>query len=234
MTGETRARLAAQADPAYRDFQHKLMPGVESYLGVRLPLLRKAAAQLAKGDWPAELAAPDETFEEVLLRGMLIGKVKTDPARRLELVRQFVPCIHNWAVCDSFCAGLRDARIYKEEYFSLIQEYAGSDREFEARFAAVLLLTHFNQPEELDRCFEAYRRIRQPDYYAWMGVAWGYSVFAVTDFEKTIAAMEAAGLPDAVWNKALQKMRESYRITPEQKNWAAQHKRGQRGRKQHD
>ena len=150
MTGETRAWLAAQEDPAYRDFQHKLIPGVENCLGVRLPLLRKAAAQLAKEDWAAELAAPDETFEEVLLRGMLIGKVKTDPARRLELVRQFVPCIHNWAVCDSFCAGLRDARVYKSEYFDLIQQYAGSDREFEARFAAVLLLTHFNRPEELD------------------------------------------------------------------------------------
>ncbi|WP_294524087.1 DNA alkylation repair protein [uncultured Allofournierella sp.] len=234
MTGETRAWLAAQADPAYRDFQHKLMPGVENYLGVRLPLLRKAAAQLAKGDWSAELAAPDETFEEVLLRGMLIGKAKMDSAARLELVRQFVPCIDNWAVCDSFCAGLRDARIYKEEYFELIQQCADSDREFEARFAAVLLLTHFNRPEELDRCFEAYRRIRQPDYYAWMGVAWGYSVFAVTDFEKTIAAMETAQLPDVVWNKALQKMRESYRIAPEQKNWAAQHGRGQRGRKQHE
>ena len=234
MTGETRARLAAQADPAYRAFQHKLMPGVENYLGVRLPLLRKAAARLAKEDWRAELAAPDETFEEALLRGMLIGKAKMDLAERLELVRQFVPCIDNWAVCDSFCAGLREARVYKEEYFDLIQQYSGSAREFEARFAAVLLLTHFNRPEELERCFAEYQRIRQPDYYAWMGVAWGYSVFAVTDFDRTIAAMEKAELPDEVWNKALQKMRESYRITPEQKDRTAQLKRGQRGRKQHE
>ena len=93
MTGETRARLAAQADPAYRAFQHKLMPGVENYLGVlgvRLPLLRKAAARLAKEDWRAELAAPDETFEEVLLRGMLIGKAKMDLAERLELVLELL------------------------------------------------------------------------------------------------------------------------------------------------
>ena len=165
---------------------------------------------------------------------MLIGKAKMDLAERLELVRQFVPCIDNWAVCDSFCAGLREARVYKEEYFGLIQQYTGSTREFEARFAAVLLLTHFNRPEELERCFAEYRRIRQPDYYAWMGVAWGYSVFAVTDFDRTIAAMEKAQLPDEVWNKALQKMRESYRITPEQKDRAAQLKRGQRGKKQHE
>ena len=98
----------------------------------------------------------------------------------------------------------------------------------------MLLLTHFNRPEELERCFAEYRRIRQPDYYAWMGVAWGYSVFAVTDFDRTIAAMEKAQLPDEVWNKALQKMRESYRITQEQKERAAQLKRGQRGKKQHE
>lgn len=233
MTGETRRWLAAQADPAYRDFQHRLMPGVENYLGVRLPVLRKTAARLAKADWRAELAQPDESFEEILLRGMLIGKARMDPANRLELVRQFVPCIDNWAVCDSFCSGLREARIYKEEYFSLIQRYSESVREFDARFAAVMLLNHFNRAEELDRCFGEYRRIRQPDYYAQMAVAWGYSMFAVTDFDRTIAAMEAAGLPDAVWNKALQKMRESYRITPEQKQRAALLKRGQRGRAQH-
>lgn len=233
MTGETRRWLAAQADPAYRDFQHKLMPGVENYLGVRLPVLRKAAARLAKEDWPTELEQPDESFEEILLRGMLIGKAKMDPADRLELVRQFVPCIDNWAVCDSFCSGLREAKIYKEQYFDLIQNYSESAREFEARFAAVMLLNHFNRAEELDRCFAQYRRIRQPDYYAQMAVAWGYSMFAVTDFDRTIAAMEAADLPDAVWNKALQKMRESYRITPEQKQRAALLKRDQRGRAQH-
>ena len=232
MTGATRAWLVQQADPVYRAFQHKLMPGVENDLGVRLPELRKAAARLAREDWRAELALPDETFEEVLLRGMVIGKAKMDLAERLALVRAFVAGIDNWAACDSFCAGLKQAGQYKEEYFSLIQEYSASGREFEARFAAVMLLTHFNRAEELDRCFAEYRRIRQPDYYAWMGVAWGYSMFAVTDFSWTIAAMEAAGLPDEVWNRALQKMRESRRITPEQKEWAARHKRGQRGKKE--
>ncbi len=228
MTGETRAWLQSQADPAYQAFQQKLMPGVENYLGVRLPLLRKKAAQLAKEDWQAQLAAPDESFEEVMLRGMLIGALRLPLEETLALVRDFVPRIDNWAVCDSFCASLRSAKKYKEEYFTLIQQCAKSDRPFEARFAAVMLLDYYKGPEDLDRSLDVYRQIRLPDLYTWMGVAWGYSVFAATDFDRTFAAMEQADLPRHTWNKALQKMRESRRITPEQKQRAARLRRPQK------
>lgn len=225
MTDQLRARLAALADPAYRAFQQPLLPGVEHYLGVRLPVLQKIAARLAKEGWQAEFARPDETFEEQMLRGLVLGRLKGTPEEILPMVREFLPQIDNWAVCDSFCAGFKMAKIYKEEIFSFAEECAASSAQYTARAGAVLLLWYYAAPEDLPRSLLAYRRLRCPAFYARMGAAWGYSVFAAADFDKTVAAMQTAGLDDAVWNKALQKMRESRRITPAQKEWCRQHKR---------
>lgn len=225
MTGAVRAALSEAVDPAYRAFQQKLLPGVENYLGVRLPVLQKMARQLAKGDWRTALAAPDETYEERMLRGMVIGAAPVGVEDRFGLIREFLPAIDNWGVCDSFCAALREAREYKREYIDFVKQYVASDREFEARFAAVLLLWYCAGPGELEESLALYARIRQPALYARMGVAWGYSVFAATDFDRTLAAMKQAALDDFTWNKALQKMRESRRLTPLQKQEAQRLKR---------
>lgn len=225
VTAEMRRWLESQTEENYRSFQHKLMPGVENYLGVRLPKLRRFAAQLAKGNWQAEFSQPDETFEETMLRGLTIGQLDLPKEELLDLVRQFVPCIDNWAVCDSFCASLHQTKLYKSEFFELIKQYSGSEKTFEARFAAVMLLDYYKSEADLAQSFAVYEQICQPGYYAWMARAWGYSVFAATDFEATLQAMEKAQLAPEVWNKALQKMRESRRITPEQKQRAAALKR---------
>ncbi len=225
MTDLLRARLADMADPAYRAFQLPLLPGVEHYLGVRLPILQKLAARLAKEGWRDELAAPDQTFEEQMLRGLILGRLEGTPAEILPIIREFLPKIDNWAVCDSFCAGLKIAKIYKEEMFSFAVECGADPAEYIARVGAVLLLWYYAGPGDLPRSLAAYRAITCPGFYARMGVAWGYSVFAATDFAQTVAAMQAAGLDDATWNKALQKMRESRRIAPPQKQWCRQHKR---------
>lgn len=224
MTDTLRRELAALADPAYKAFQQPLLPGVDDMLGVRLPALQKLSARLAKGDWQAGLAAPDATFEERMLRGLVIGRLPGTPQEILPLVRRFLPVIDNWSVCDSFCAGFKIAKLYKEEIFSFAAECAASDQEYTARVGAVLLLWYYADGEYLPRSLDAYRRLQCPAFYARMAAAWGYSVFAAADFEATIAAMRAAALPDEVWNKALQKMRESRRITPAQKQWCRENK----------
>ena len=46
-----RRRLEELAEPGYRDFNRKLLPGVEDMLGVRTPALRRLAREITKGDW---------------------------------------------------------------------------------------------------------------------------------------------------------------------------------------
>lgn len=227
MTHKLRCQLRALADPAYKSFQQPLLPGVQNYLGVRLPQLHRLARQLAKGDWQAQLALPDQTFEEVMLRGMVIGLLPLAPPKLLPLVRDFLPRIDNWSICDTFCASLKQAKLYKQEFWELALSCAAARQEFTARFGAVMLLWYWAGPQDVAASLRAYAAIQCPAFYARMAVAWGYSVFAATDFGGTLAAMRAARLDDATWNRALQKMRESRRIGPEQKELCRQWKRKQ-------
>ena len=48
---DIKAELVRLAEPEYAVFSRRLLPGTENVLGVRLPLLRRLARRIAKGDW---------------------------------------------------------------------------------------------------------------------------------------------------------------------------------------
>ena len=138
-----RERLVAMSDPAYRQFNASLLPGVTDMLGIRLPKLRALAREIARGEaWRDLLRDGDiRYFEERMLRGLVIGYVRCPLEERLALVRDFVPTIDNWAVCDTFCRRLRSDE--REPVRRMIQPLFEPPREFEARVAAGAALRNF-------------------------------------------------------------------------------------------
>ena len=80
MTNEQiRDFLEKHAEKQFKDFTSSLIPGTDSILGVRLPVLRSLAKQLAKEDWRTYLKeARDDTYEEIMLQGLVIGYVKAE------------------------------------------------------------------------------------------------------------------------------------------------------------
>ena len=69
-----RHRLECLAEPDYQAFSSRLLPKGTPLLGVRLPVLRKIARELARKDWHFYLdTASNDSFEEILLQGMVIG-----------------------------------------------------------------------------------------------------------------------------------------------------------------
>ena len=95
-------RLAALSEPAYADFQSKLIPTVprETILGVRLPALRSLAKEIKGDEAAAFLAAlPHATLEENLLHAILLGRERDFAAVIAEL-DAFLPYADNWAVTD--------------------------------------------------------------------------------------------------------------------------------------
>ena len=141
---QVRQFLKENQDPEYREFHSKLLPGTENIMGVRLPILRKFAKQLAAQAWKDWFEqADDQWYEETMLRGLVVAYARMDCEERLKYVRKFVPDINSWGVCDCFCSTLKDADKYPQEYWEFIEPYLTSEKEYEARFAAVMLLGHF-------------------------------------------------------------------------------------------
>jgi len=218
MNQTIRNRIFDRAEEEYKKFQIKLIPGEERILGVRLPYLRELAKEIAKEDWREYLnTAVDEFYEDIMLQGLVIGYAKAAPEEILQYTTRFVPKINNWAVCDSFCTGLKLAKKHPQLVWDFIQPYLRSGKEFEIRFAVIMMLAHFISDHYIDQVISILDKIHHEGYYVKMGVAWTISVCYVKYPEKTMAYLKNNGLEDFTYNKSLQKIVESYRVDPESK-----------------
>lgn len=218
MVSEVRKELAENADQKYKQFHQSLVPGLDSMIGVRVPKLREIAKKAAKQDWRQEWdVLSDSCYEELMLKGMLIGYAKLSAEEQMHYLEKFVPQINNWAICDCCCSTWKFMRKDKAFWFDFLKPYFEKDEEFQVRFAVVSLLDHFIEQEYLERIFTIFDSIKQDGYYVKMAVAWAVSVCYVKFPEETWKYLEDNRLDDFTQNKAIQKTRESYRVSGEDK-----------------
>lgn len=209
-------------DKKYQEFQKGLCPGTDNIIGIRIPLLRSYAKKLLKNYNLSELMENinDNYQEEIMLQGMLIGGVKEDFSVLIKYIEQFIPKINNWAVCDTFCTSLKITKKYKKEMWDFIQKYIKSKKEFEVRFAIVMILVYFIDEEHLEEDFKIFNEVKIEKYYVQMAVAWAVSVCLVKYYKETVRYLEEKSkLNNFTYNKSIQKAIESYRITKEQKSF---------------
>lgn len=212
-------QLFELADEGYQKFSAALIPNINNVLGVRLPVLRKLAQKKAMGDWRTYLEQADsEYFEEIMLQGMVIGYVKTDIEEILLYVADFVHKIDNWSVCDSFCIGLKFTKTNKRLVWDFLQPYLTSKNEYDIRFGVVMLLDFYIEEEYIIEVLQLLDNIRHDGYYVKMAVAWAVSICFVKLPEPTMIYLKSNSLDDDfTYNKALQKITESFRVDPETK-----------------
>lgn len=212
--------LREMADEKYREFHGGLIPGVETvFYGVRVPALRKLARQLAKEDWRGfvELTKDSSTYEFNMLCGMVCALAKCDFEEKLEYVEKFIPSINNWAVCDIVCGDLKAVKDNREKMYEFIKPYLESQEEYEVRFAVVILMQYFVTEDYVKDVLKIYDSIRHEGYYVKMAVAWGISVCFVKYRDITLDYLHSCKLDDFTYNKSVQKIIESLRVSREDK-----------------
>ena len=111
-------------------------------------------------------------FEEILLEGLVLAQCPVSPEERIQKIRNFLPLIQNWSVCDSFCATLKEARRFPELYRPFLLECLSSSQEFIVRFALVMLLDHFLCEKNVLELAEIAASVSLEHYYAQMAAAW--------------------------------------------------------------
>jgi len=211
---DARSKIQANADEKYRKFSASLLPNINNLAGVRLPLLRKFAREIAKSDYETFLNCSDCQFmEETMLKGMVIGLLKEPPEKILVRIEKFIPEIDNWSVCDSFCCGLKFAKNNKKAVWNFLQKYLNSEKEFEIRFGVVMLLNFYIDEEYIGRVLEVLGKIETDDYYAEMAVAWAVSMCYVKFEAESLEFLKTAKLSKTIHNKSIQKIIESNRIS---------------------
>ena len=166
-----RERIFELADEKYKLFHGFLCPGVNNIVGVRVPVLRKYAKELADKYSLEDVlhSLQGDYYEEIMLEGMLIGMAEIDTRPRIQYIKRFVPKIDNWAICDTICAGLKFTTNNREVVWDLIKQYLKSNKEFELRFAIVMMLDFYIIDDYIDLVLKELEQINNEAYGSCVG-----------------------------------------------------------------
>ena len=207
-------------DKSYRDFQSKLIPTipVETIIGVRIPAIRKLAKEYGKDPESVEFLKqlPHTYYDENILHALLVAEIK-DYEACVKEVECFLPYVDNWAVCDIFSPKV--FRKNKDKLIDKIREWTASDPPYTCRFGMEMLMTHFLDEDFRVEYLEIPAAVHSEEYYVNMMIAWFYATALAKQWDATIGYIEDQRLDTWTHNKTIQKARESYRITPEQKEY---------------
>lgn len=215
-----RKELLELKDEEYGKFQKKLCPDTNlEIIGIRIPKLRNLAKELAEEDYKYYLnSIENKYFEEIILEGLVIGYCKTDIYEKLKLIKEFVPKIDSWSITDTFCPTLKIKEKDLEKVWNFIMPYLKSNKEFEVRFAIIMMLDYYITDQYVDEVIECLDKVDNEGYYAKMAVAWTLAEIGIKYYDKLIKYLKGNNKLDTfTYNKTLQKLRESYRISSAQK-----------------
>ena len=218
ITDEITTKLFSLQDTAYRDFQVKLIPGMDAQkeIGVRTPELRKLAKELAKREDIREFLndLPHQYFDENQLHAFILSGEK-DFEKCMEDLERFLPYVDNWATCDQ--TSPKVFRKHRKELLDAIRRWIESDHPYTVRFAIKMLMEHFLD-EDFDPAYpEMVAEVRSEEYYIRMMIAWYFATALAKQYEAVLPYLEQKKLDVWTHNKTIQKAVESYRITEEQK-----------------
>ena len=215
-----REELKLLQDTKYRDLQIRIIPTVkpEAIIGVCTPELRK----LAKKFGPSEQIGmflddlPHAFFEENQLHAFIVSGMK-DYGECIQALKRFLPYVDNWATCDQMSP--RVFRKHRTELPEEIRKWIGSAEPYTIRFGIGMLMEHYLD-ESFDPAYpEAVASLRSEEYYVNMMIAWYFATALAKQYEAVLPYIENHRLDDWTHNKAIQKAAESFRITPEQKEY---------------
>lgn len=213
-------KLFDLGDKEYALFQAKLTPGVdiESVIGVRVPLARKLAKEIIKeNDYEGFLRElPHKYYDENMLHGLLISEIK-DYDTCVKEVEKFLPFVDNWAVCDIMSPKV--FRRHKSELLAEIKRWTLSQHTYTCRFGLEMLMSHYLDGDFRAEYLEIPAGVKSREYYVNMMIAWFFATALAKQWDATIIYLEKKRLDKWVHNKTIQKAVESYRITPEQKEY---------------
>lgn len=208
----------AQGNETYAAFNQRIVNTKMPVVGVRVPDLRRLARKLAPDMSAADiselLTAQNESFDYVLLCGLLITHARLDDQTAINLTKQYLPHVDSWTHIDVFVEKKR--RFAGEVWWDFALECLQNEDEFTVRYGVISLMTNFLDEAHIDQVFAVLRNVKHDGYYVKMALAWLYATAAVHFFELTLAELENEHIDTWTRNKAYQKMRESQRFTPEE------------------
>ena len=208
--------LKSLSDKEFIDFQKKLIPTSQPIIGVRMPIMRKLIKETDTECYSLILNENTNLyFEETVIAGLIATRLNEEES--VENLLELLPYIDNWATCDLICGDIKFIKKNKEKYFSKIKSLALNNKEFYSRCGLVLLLKFYIDEKYLNDIFKICEECDNEKFYVSMAVAWLISAICVKFPNETYEFLKNDKLNNFIHNKAIQKIKESFRVSPELK-----------------
>lgn len=211
--------LKSLSDQNYKEFHSKLTTTKYEILGIRVPIQRKIAKFISKGNIISFLECSNNCYyEEVMIKGFVLGNIKEKEVL-LKYLDDYVSLIDNWAINDGFCNSLKIVLKDKEYWFSYFSKYLKSEEEFRVRVGLIVFLSFYVEEKYLDEIFSLVDKITLDKYYVNMGIAWLLCECFTKYRDKTLKYLLKSKINTFTFNKTISKIRDSYRVSKGDKEY---------------
>lgn len=218
MLEKLRKQLFQLQDLKYQKFHSNLCPGVSNIIGVRTPDIRKIVKKLLKEDFITYITTPDKKYyEEIMIEGLLIAESKISFIEKVKYLDEFIPKINCWAITDICAASFKLKKDELNSLWNYLKKYENIKQEYELRFMIVMWMDHYLIDDYIDEVLRKIDSIHSSYYYVNMAIAWLISVSYVKYPKITLKYLNHNNLDDWTYNKAIQKIIESNRVSKEEK-----------------
>ncbi|MCX7714579.1 MAG: DNA alkylation repair protein [Clostridia bacterium] len=210
--------LKSLAEDVYRDFSQKLTPNTPNMWGLRVPVMRKIAKEITKGNYAEFLIVPKGDFhEEIVIEGLVMAQAKCEYPKMLEYMKKFADKIYNWAICDT--VSFKQIKKYKKEFWKDKNVFIFHENPWVVRFGIGCLLEFYLDDEYIDEVLDIVESVDSDFYYVQMMQAWLIATAFAKYREKTLSFLKETKISDEVFRMTVRKIRDSNRVDKADKDF---------------
>ncbi len=213
--------LYKHIDVHYQEFNTHIVATKQNVLGVRMGELRKIAHALARDEKALRVYAQadkEDVYELVMLEGLALSYKKAPFCTMWQSWEAYFTKVDSWAQIDSPIASLSFTdKGDRDCAWRMACAWCKSQNEFTARAGLVILLVHFMERERLEEIFTISAHVKNSARYVVLANAWLLSVAMAKFPRETITFLRKNVLDARTRNLAIQKSRESLRVSMQDK-----------------
>lgn len=192
-------------------------------LAIESNKLRDIAKEIHKGNFLSFLDnCTYSNYEITIICGYLLNYEKDFETIKKYLFK-YLPHVDCWASCDILKLNNKNCKI---ELFKLALELTKSDNTFERRAGLKIMFSYTANKEFTDKILTTLNSFYyEKEYYVNMMVAWLFCEMFIKERQSTIKFLDNHNLNNFAINKGIQKCRDSYRVTKEDKEMLLKYKK---------
>ncbi len=157
---------------------------------------------------------PHYYIEEYLLHIHLINMEK-DFSKSIKKIDEILPYIDNWMTCDAIRPVVFKKHLEEAEPY--IKKCIDSKKAYISRFGIEMLMSYYLDDVFNVKYLDWVSESRIDDYYHKMMVAWYFATALAKQYDSSFPYIRDRKLERWTHNKAIQKARESFRVSDERK-----------------